>query len=227
MIGLTICPVIVSIFYSIGGYSLPYYICALICLFGIYAFYQVPQIDENFNNPEQLELMEHVNINSENKNVDYKNNKSVILILFKYPQFLLLTGAIIMESNSFGFVTPTLVNHLNETWNVSTSVASLFYLSSTISYAIVLQKIHELIEFFGNFPLISLGLILSSFTCFIIAPIGFLPHSQWTILTGLTIQGINGCFIIVPNFVKLQTFQNIYFQRMLKYKILYLVLFLI
>ena len=31
MIGLTIGPVVVSIFYDIGGYSLPYYICALIC----------------------------------------------------------------------------------------------------------------------------------------------------------------------------------------------------
>ena len=77
MIGLTID----SIFYSIGGYSLPYYICTLICLFGIYAFYQVGQIEENFNNPEQLELMKQVNINSENKNDDYNNNKSVILII--------------------------------------------------------------------------------------------------------------------------------------------------
>lgn len=199
MLGLTIGPVVISIFFSFGGYSLPYYICALICLFGIYAFYQVPQVDENLYKEEK------------NNNEGDKSDTIAILPLFKYPQILLLTGSIIMEANSFDFYIPTLVNHLNEVWNVSTSVASLFFLSSTISYAIVLQKIHELIDFFGNFPLIFLGLVLTIFTCLIMAPIWFLPHSQWTILTGIIIQGVNGCFMIVPSFVELNNFAKYLF----------------
>ena len=88
---------------------------------------------------------------------------------------------------------------------MSTSTASLFFLSPTISYTIILQKIHDLINFFGNFPLICLGLILTSITCLIIAPISFLPYSYWTILSGIIIMGINGCFIIVPSFIELNT----------------------
>ena len=200
MIGLTIGPFIISIFFSIGGYSLPYFICGLICLLGIYSFYKIPEVDENLYKEEK--------VNNENN-----EEKIVLLPLLKYPQIFLLTGAILMEGNSFAFFIPTLVNHLNETWNVSTSKASLFFLSSTISYVIVLQKIHELIKFFGNFPLISLGLILTVFTSLVIAPISFLPHSYWTILTGIIIQGINGCFIIVPSFVELTNFSKYLFPN--------------
>ena len=201
MIGLTIGPFVISIFFSIGGYSLPYYVCALICLLALYSFYQVPQVDEN--------------LNEEKKGENEGNNDEMISILslLKYPQFLLLTGCIIMQANSLGFYIPTLVNHLNEVWGVSTSKASLFFLSSTVSYTIILQKIHELISFFGNFPLISLGLFLTIFTCLIIAPIGFLPYSYWTILIGIIIQGVNGCFIIVPIFVELNNFAKYLFPN--------------
>ena len=206
MIGLTIGPVVVSIFYDIGGYSLPYYVCALICLSGIYAFYQVPQVDETLYKQEKTEK-----INNNNENIINKEENVEIFSLFKHPQILLLTGAIIMETNSIDFYIPSLVNHLNETWGVSTSTASLFFLSSTISYAIILQKIHDLINFFGNFPLICLGLILTSITCFIISPISFLPHSYWTILSGIIIMGFNGCFIIVPSFIELNNFAKVLF----------------
>jgi MFS family permease len=206
MIGLTIGPVVISIFYDIGGYSLPYYVCALICLSGIYAFYQVPQVDESLYKQEQIEK-----INNNNENIINKEEKVEIVSLFKHPQILLLTGAIIMETNSIDFYIPSLVNHLNETWGVSTSTASLFFLSSTISYAIILQKIHDLINFFGHFPLVCLGLILTSITCFIIAPISFLPYSYWTILSGIIIMGVNGCFIIVPSFIELNNFAKVLF----------------
>ena len=202
MIGLTIGPVVVSIFYSIGGYSLPYYICAFIYLFGIYAFYQVPQVDENLYKNDKI-----------NENEKKEEDKIELLPLLKYPQYLLFIGSIIMEANSFDFYIPTLVNHLNETWNVSTSIASLYFLTPTISYTIVLQTIQYLIRFFTNLPLISLGLILTAFTCLIIAPISFLPYSNWTILTGVTIQGINGCFIIVPTFIELANFSKYLFPN--------------
>jgi fucose permease len=140
----------------------------------------VPQVDETLYKQEQIEK-----INNNNENIINKEEKVEIVSLFKHPQILLLTGAIIMETNSIDFYIPSLVNHLNETWGVSTSTASLFFLSSTISYAIILQKIHDLINFFGNFPLVCLGLILTSITCFIIAPISFLPYSYWTILSGI------------------------------------------
>ena len=172
----------------------------LICLLGIYAFYQVPQVDENLYKNKNNEIVKKDN-----------EEKVQLLPLLKYPQFLLLIGSIIMEANSFDFYIPTLVNHLNEIWNVSTSIASLYFLSSTISYTIVLQKIHELINFFDNFPLISLGLILTVVTCFIIAPIPILPYSNWSILTGIIIQGFNGCFIIVPTFIELANFSKYLF----------------
>ena len=203
MLGLTIGPFVISIFFSIGGYSLPYYICALICLLPIYAFYQIPQIDENLYKDKNEE---------NNNNFDSKNEQVELLPLLKYPQYLLLIGAIVMETNSLGFYVPTLVNHLNETWEVSTSKASLFFLSSTVSYFLVLQKIDELIKYFGRFPLISLGLILTVFTCLIIAPIYFLPYSYWTVLTGIIIQGVNQCFVIIPTFVELTNFSKYLFK---------------
>ena len=58
-----------------------------------------------------------------------------------------------------------------------------------------------------------MGLILTVFTSLVIAPISFLPHSYWTILTGIIIQGINGCFIIVPSFVELTNFSKYLFPN--------------
>ena len=169
----------------------------------IYAFYQIPQIDENLYKDK----------NEENSNnFESKNEQVDLLPLLKYPQYLLLIGAIVMETNSLGFYVPTLVNHLNETWEVSTSKASLFFLSFTVSYFIVLQKIDELIKYFGRFPLISLGLILTVLTCLIIAPISFLPYSYWTVLTGIIIQDVNECFVIIPTFVELTNFSKYLFK---------------
>jgi hypothetical protein len=63
MMGVTIGPIMLSIFYYIGGYSLPYCICALICLFGIYAFSQVPQVDETLYKKEKVEKISNNNEN--------------------------------------------------------------------------------------------------------------------------------------------------------------------
>ena len=202
MMGETIGPIVVSIFYDIGGYSLPYYICALICLFSVYVFFQVPQVDETLFKKEKVEK-----ISTNNENIMEKKEKKDLLILLNLPQMLLLTGCIIMKTNSIDFYLPTLVNHLNESWNVSISIASLFFLSPIISNAIILQKIHNFI-FIGNFLIISLGLFLTGLTSFIIAPINFLPHSYWTILTGIFIMGINGCLIVVPTFIELNNYSR-------------------
>ena len=202
MMGETIGPIVVSIFYDIGGYSLPYYICALICLFSVYVFFQVPQVDETLFKKEKVEK-----ISTNNENIMEKKEKKDLLILLNLPQMLLLTGCIIMKTNSIDFYLPTLVNHLNESWNVSISIASLFFLSPIISNAIILQKIHNFI-FIGNFLIISLGLFLTGITSFIIAPINFLPHSYWTILTGIFIMGINGCLIVVPTFIELNNYSR-------------------
>jgi len=202
MMGETIGPIVVSIFYDIGGYSLPYYICALICLFSVYVFFQVPQVDETLFKKEKVEK-----ISTNNENIMEKKEKKDLLRLLNFPQMLLLTGCIIMKTNSIDFYLPTLVNHLNESWDVSISTASLFFLSPIISNAIILQKIHNFI-FIGNFLIISLGLFLTGITSFIIAPISFLPHSYWTILIGIFMMGINGCLIVVPTFIELNNYSR-------------------
>lgn len=202
MMGVTIGPIMVSIFYDIGGYSLPYFICALICLFGIYAFSQVPQVDETLYKKEKVEK-----ISNNNENIMEKKEKKDLLRLFNYPQMLFLTGCIILKTNSIDFYLPTLVNHLNETWDISISIASLFFLSPIISEAIILQKIYKFI-FLGNFLIISFGLFLTGLTSFIIAPVRFFPHNYWTILTGIFIMGINGCLIVVPSFFELNNFSR-------------------
>lgn len=130
-----------------------------------------------------------------------------MLRLFNYPQMLFLTGCIILKTNSIDFYLPTLVNHLNETWDISISIASLFFLSPIISEAIILQKIYKFI-FLGNFLIISFGLFLTGLTSFIIAPVRFFPHNYWTILTGIFIMGINGCLIVVPSFFELNNFSR-------------------
>lgn len=202
MMGATIGPIMVSIFYDIGGYSLPYYICALICLFSVYTFFQVPQVDETLYKKDKVEK-----ISNNNENIIQKKEKKDLLKLFNYSQILLLTGCIALKTYSTSFYLPTLVNHLKEVWDVSISIASLFFLSPIISDAIILQKIHNYI-FLGNFLIISLGLFLTGLTSFIIAPVSFLPHSFWTILTGIFIMGINGCLIIVPSFMELNNFSK-------------------
>ena len=202
MIGLTIGPTIVSIFYAIGGYSLPFFFSGLLTSTSIYIYYKIPDI----------EAPKNTYIIVDKDSVPIEKNK-VLLSLYKYPQIFFLTWAVIIETNSIGFYLPTLVNYLKDTWNIGTSYASLFFIMSTVGYTLILQFINIFTNFFGNFPLISLGHICGGISCFITAPIFFLPHSYWTVIIGIFCQGICSCFINIPIFLELNNFMEYLFPN--------------
>lgn len=209
MLGLSLGPTIISILYEIGGYSLPFFFCGIIYSSTIIIYYYLPKSEEEEKDNNLTKKSSEKKINHIEK---FEENK-MLLSLFKHPQVILLTGAIMIETNNLGFYLPTLVNYLKDTWNIKISKASIFFIASILGYLICLQFINLLTEFFGHFPLISLGHIFGGIACLIIAPIFFLPHSYWTVAIGIFIQGVCSCFINIPVYVQLNEFMKYLFPK--------------
>ena len=105
-------------FFCFGGYSLPFIIIGFITLSGIYyTHYIIYKGDlekyekENNKNNQQ--------INNLQTNGKQENNESYIIIL-KYPPTILLALCLIIELNTLAFYSPTLVNYLKDSFDIST-----------------------------------------------------------------------------------------------------------
>ena len=132
--------------------------------------------------------------------------KFSFMMVMSYAQSFLLTGCIMIELNTTDFFIPTLVNYLNDSFSISTSRASLFFLASTFGYIICTQMINILTDLCNNFKLIFIGHFIASFCCLLTAPIGFLPHNYFFIILGIFIQGYIGGVINIPTFLELNNF---------------------
>ena len=197
-VGLAIGPAIIGIFFDIGGYCFPFILIGLIDISGIYLFYKIPERDME----ESKSRKGSMNSSEGEKNKE----KFSFMMVMSYAQTLLLTGCIMIELNTTDFYIPTLVNYLNDSFSITTSKASLFFLASTIGYIICTQMINLLTDLCNNFKLIFIGHIIASFCCLLTAPIGFLPHSYFFIILGIFIQGYIGGVINVPTFIELNNF---------------------
>lgn len=172
--GLTIGPGIIGILFNIGGYSLAFFNIGIISFSGIYYAYYILF--------KGLEHSEKELINEEDKNnnfyrYDGNNKKAYYFYALKYPPTILLALGIIVELNTLDFYVPTLVNYLNESFNIPTSKASLFFLVSTLGYIICTQLINKVTNIFVNYKIIFYSLFTGGICCLFIAPANFLPHN--------------------------------------------------
>ena len=200
--GLTVGPTLIGILFDLGGYSLPFIIVGFITLSGVYYTYYIlykadleklerdSKIEEDINNTE---------LNNENEN----DNKESYISVLKYPPTIYLALCLIIELNTLAFYVPTLVNYLKDSFDISTSKASLFFLLSTFGYVLCTQVINTITNLFNNFKIIFYGLFFGAFCCLFIAPMGILPHSYIFILIGIFCEGFTQGIMNIPTFIEL------------------------
>ena len=197
-IGLAIGPAVIGIFFDIGGYCLPFILIGFIDLSGVYLFYKISdkEIEENKSRKGSLSSLDS---NKPKENFSF-------LTVISYIECILLVGCIMVELNTTDFYIPTLVNYLNDSFSLSTSKASLFFLASTFGYILATQTINKLTDLCNNFKLIFIGHILASICCLLTAPIEILPHNYIIIILGIFFQGYMGGVINIPTFIELNNF---------------------
>ena len=176
-------PLIASILYKFGGYSLPFIFLGCILFISVFIVNQV--------HSDRL-----------NQQDDSEQNPSFIRFL-KYPKiFLILIGFIIVMILA-SFYYPCLMNHLKDNYSLSTSVSSLFFVVPIISYIFILQFLDYLTSKFGIYTIYTFGLIVSSLSPPFLYPCPPIPQSITIIIIGFLINGIGQAPVFVPGLVAL------------------------
>ena len=191
-LGFALGPPIISLFYYIGGYTLPFIVFGLIFLGALY-----------FEKQLSFDTIINDSYNDENDN----DNISIFSILnnFNIKFFIFVC---IVQLNCDNFYTPTLSNYLSNRYSLSISKSSLFFMLTTVSYTISTLKINQISTFFGNHLCIFIGLFFSFIGCFFVAPFKYLPQSYWTIVIGLIIIGFQNALVYVPIYIELNKSVN-------------------
>ncbi len=192
-LGFSLGPPIISLFYYIGGYSLPFIVFGLIFLCALY-----------FENQLSFDTIINDNDNDENEN----NNNISIFSIINNCKIKIFIFVCIVQLNCDNFYTPTLSNYLSQRFSLSISICSLFFMLTTVSYTISTLTINQISKFFSNHLCISIGLFLSFIGSFFVAPFKYLPQSYWTIVIGLIIIGFQNALVYVPMYIELNKIIN-------------------
>ena len=108
----------------------------------------------------------------------------------------------LIQLNSLDFYIPTLVNHLKDRFDISTSRASWFFILATVGSAISTQLITRFTDCFNNFQLMYYGLFLGAVFVLFIPPITILPQSFILIIIGIFAEGFLSSIINIPCFIE-------------------------
>ena len=208
-IGLTIGPVLVGVTFDYIGYSLPFIILGCLSLIGVYYTYyyiylgDLERFEKKSNKEEEILL---------SNNNDNNKNESLLTAIKHLPTLLLILCQII-QLNTLDFYIPTLVNHLKDRFDISTSKASWFFILATIGSAISTQLITKFTDCFNNFQLMYYGLYLGAFFVLFIPPIAILPQNYILIIIGIFAEGFLSSIINIPCFIELTNAGKILFPR--------------
>ena len=188
-IGTSISPLICSIFYKIGGYTLPFLFTGA---FSILAFCLSFQINDK-------------KIRKESDEVEDDNNYNYLKYL-TYPEIysILLGFVFCMISVTFSY--PCLTYHLINNYSISVSIASLFFIAPMVPYIITSQFLDKISAKIGIYFTFSLGLFLSGISSLFVYPTPPLAQSPINILIGFFILGIGSVPVFIPGLVMLSNF---------------------
>ena len=195
-IGLTIGPVLVGVTFDFIGYSLPFIILGILSFVGVYYTYyyiylgDLEQYEKNSNKGEKILAANNIN-----------DNESLFTAI-KYIPMMLLFLCQLIQLNCIDFYIPTLVNHLKDRFDISTSRASWFFILATVGSAISTQLITKFTDCFNNFQLMYYGLYLGAFFVLFIPPITILPQSYILIIIGIFAEGFLSVIINIPCFIE-------------------------
>ena len=184
-IGLSAGPLFASIFYKIGGFTLPF--LALGCSLYISVYLT------------KIISYEKINNDDEEKNED---EPSVLKNIFRCS-ILLNLGTVTIGIIVTTFYFPCLTNHLTNNFNLSISVSSLFFVVGMVFYMIILQFLTKITKRFGMHGTECIGILMTALGCLFIYPVPPIPKSLISILFGLCLAGGAGAPINVPALINL------------------------
>ena len=145
-LGISSGPLCASIFYKIGGFSLPFIILGFILYISVY-------------------LTKLINFDEKKNDIEIKNDISFIKFIF-YSKILIIILTMALGMISCTYYYPSFTNHLINKYNISVSISSLFFVISVIFYAIGIQFLDYLTKIIGAYSIITLGFFFVSISCF-------------------------------------------------------------
>ena len=184
-VGCSTGPIFASFFYEIGGYPLPFIACGMCLYMSVYLSRQV----------------DGKKITKDKDEEDQGDNNYLRYLLYSEIYLILIGFTICMINVTFYF--PCLTYHLTNNYNVSVSIASLFFTTPIIPYIIILQFLDRISEKFGIYLTFTCGLILSGISSLFIYPVPPIPHSLFFIIIGFFMIGTGSVPVFIPGLVML------------------------
>lgn len=182
-LGMSVGPAIGGFLYSIGGFGVPFYTLGIVMVITI---------------PINYFLLNH-------SNDEYTPGRKTgsIFRLFKIPSIIITGLVIVIVSNTWAFLDPTLEPHLRQ-FNLSTEQIGLIFLLFSALYGIfsliwgwVADRVHN------HWCMMVWGLFLSTVGLILLGPCPFipgLPGDLWLDLIALSILGISVALTLLPTF---------------------------
>ena len=204
-IGLTIGPTLIGATFDYIGYSLPFIILGSLSLIGVYYTYYYIFLGD-LEQYERKIMLENADNNEEEEIIIVAKNTSEnisLLIAIKYIPTIFLVLCIVIQLNNLDFYVPTLVNHLKDQFDISTSKASLFFILATVGSAICTQLITKFTDCYNNFQLMQYGIFFSAFFVLFIPPVSILPQSYILTLIGIFAEGFLSALVNISCFIEL------------------------
>ena len=191
-IGLSAGPLFASIFYKIGGFTLPF--LALGCLLYISVYLTKIISAENMSDEENNDNKEETSY--------FKSVFHLNIIL----NILAVTFGIIATT----FYFPCLTNHLVNKYHLSISISSLFFIVGMVFYMFFLRYLTAITDKLGMEKTPCLGLLMITLGCLFIYPVFPIPQNIISILIGLCLIGGAGAPLNVPGLINMSNYLKFY-----------------
>ena len=192
-LGKVVGPIIGAICFKFGGYIAPF------ILMGI-ALYTSVMLVKNI----EIKIDINKDINDDNK----KNiNDEISEIFFKAEAWIILFGFVIGIVIDCYFY-PCLTYHLNNNYNLSISLSSLFFTVPIIIYIISVYILNNFHNNFGIYSTYTFGLICTTLGPLFLYPVAPIPKNILFVIFGLILIGIGQAPIFVQGFVLLLNIIN-------------------
>ena len=194
-IGLSAGPLFASVFYEIGGFTLPFLALGSFLYISVYL----------------TKIIAAEKINTENTEEENEGNGEISF--FKsilHLNILINVGVVTLCIIATTYYFPCLSNHLIQNYNLSISVASLFFIVGMVFYMIVLQFLNNITDKFGMIMTPIIGLLMIMVGCLFVYPVPPIPQNIICILFGLCLIGGSGAPINVPGLINMSNFLKLY-----------------
>ena len=186
-IGLSAGPLFASIFYQIGGFTLPFLALGSLLYISVYLTKIISV--ENINTIKEEE---------EEQKEEYSILKSIFHI-----NIMLNLGTVTIGIIATTFYFPCLTNHLTQKYHLNISIASLFFIVGMVFYMLFLRFLIIITKNFGMQGTPCLGLLMTSIGCLFIYPVPPIPQNVISILFGLCLTGGAGAPLNVPAIINM------------------------